>query len=210
MNQIAIISVEYDNLLVPIGLNYIPGTPMFTARKAAQMAAFFANQQGGTINILKLMKLLYLADRESMKRFAAPISYDLFGSMDQGPVLSRTLNLINGTYPSLIAADWEEWINDKENYELGCNREFERKDLDCLSDADMEVLESVWADFGHMNQWQLRDYSHTQLPAWTDPCGAFIAISAEQIVRGLGIDEAEELAQEVDAEYELDRLFARL
>lgn len=183
---------------------------MFTARKAAQMAAFFANQQGGTINILKLMKLMYLADRESMNKFAAPISYDLFGSMDQGPVLSRTLNLINGTYPAPIAADWEEWINDRENYQLGCNREFERKDLDCLSDADMEVLESVWANFGHMNQWELRDYSHTHIPEWTDPGGSFIAISAEQIFRGLGVDQPEVLAQEVDAEYELDRLFARL
>jgi len=48
------------------------------------------------MNYLKLMKLLYLADRESMRRNGRPISGDRYVSMDHGPVLSQTLNLING------------------------------------------------------------------------------------------------------------------
>jgi len=90
---------------------------MFAARKVGQMAAYFADRQGGKINILKLMKLLYLADRESMARHDEPISFDRFVSMDQGPVLSRTYDLINGSYPQRIAADWDEWISDRENHE---------------------------------------------------------------------------------------------
>ena len=38
----------------------------FNERKAAQMAAFFLHQGGGKLEVLKLMKLLYLADRQAM------------------------------------------------------------------------------------------------------------------------------------------------
>jgi len=43
---------------------------MFNQRKVAQMAAFLLRRRG-CMNYLKLMKLLYLADRESMKRYHA-------------------------------------------------------------------------------------------------------------------------------------------
>jgi len=70
---------------------------MFTCIKAAQVCAFFAMKAGNRINILKLMKLLYLCERESMRRFESPLIYDHFVSMDHGPVLSRTLDLLNGS-----------------------------------------------------------------------------------------------------------------
>ncbi len=72
-------------------------TPIwYNARKAAQVAAFFALSEGGKINVLKLVKLIYLADRSAMEAFEAPILNDKFVSMDHGPVNSITLNLING------------------------------------------------------------------------------------------------------------------
>ena len=184
---------------------------MFTARKVAQMAAYFAERAGGAINILKLMKLLYLADRESMTRYGAPISFDCFVSMDQGPVLSRTLDLIHGSYPEHIAADWDEWIADRANHQVACNREFGRADLDHLSDIDLDVLAAVWRDFGHMNQWDLRDYTHRNLPEWRDPSGSSIPIAEVDILRAVGVplDQAQQIADEIRAEHEVDRAFAR-
>jgi uncharacterized phage-associated protein len=57
------------------------------------MAAFFAKKEGDVIPVLKLTKLLYLADREALARYGEPITYDLPVSMEHGPVLSRALNL---------------------------------------------------------------------------------------------------------------------
>ena len=53
---------------------------MFSCTAAAQLCAFFALKEGGGINIVKLMKLLYLAERESMqplmtRRFSAIIMF---------------------------------------------------------------------------------------------------------------------------------------
>jgi uncharacterized phage-associated protein len=69
-------------------------TPVwYNARKAAQVAAFFAKAQGGKINVLKLVKLIYLADRLALETFEHPILEDKFVSMDHGPVNSITFSV---------------------------------------------------------------------------------------------------------------------
>ena len=52
---------------------------MNTTAKISQMAAFFTQQQGGVINVMKLIKLMYLSDRESMRLYGEPISFDAHG-----------------------------------------------------------------------------------------------------------------------------------
>lgn len=185
---------------------------MFTASKAAQMAAVFAAKQDGTINVLKLTKLLYLADRESITRYGAPISYDNMVSMDHGPVLSRTLNLINGLVEDADAAKWEEWISHRENYDISVKRPFERKDLDELSDADLEVIEAIWSQFGKWNQWTIRDYIHAHCPEWKDPKGSSFPIKEKDVLIAIGRspEEAIEIAQEIHTQRELDRVFSNL
>lgn len=51
---------------------------MFNQRKVAQMAAFLLDHGKGRMSYLKLMKLLYLADRESMRRHGEAISGDRY------------------------------------------------------------------------------------------------------------------------------------
>ena len=67
---------------------------MFNERKAAQAAAWFLRQQGGRMPHLKLVKLMYLADRQSLDEHGFPITGVLAVSMPHGPVLSMTLNVV--------------------------------------------------------------------------------------------------------------------
>jgi uncharacterized phage-associated protein len=69
----------------------------FESRKAAQISAYFADKEGGSIEKLKLIKLIYLAEREFVKRHGLPMLYDEFFSLKDGPVCSSTLNGINGS-----------------------------------------------------------------------------------------------------------------
>lgn len=69
---------------------------LFDERKAAQAAAFLLHKAGGRLPLLKLMKLLYLSERESLQKYGDTITGDTFVSMPNGPVLSMTLNFING------------------------------------------------------------------------------------------------------------------
>jgi len=67
---------------------------MFSERKVAQMAAYFLMKSGGHMNVIKLITLMYLADRQHYKEHGFPISDDDVVAMPYGPALSRTLGLI--------------------------------------------------------------------------------------------------------------------
>ena len=185
---------------------------MFKYSKVAQIAAVFADKQGGTINVLKLIKLMYLADRESMDRTGFPISFDRLVSMEHGPVLSRTLNLINGALDARGAAKWDEWISDRENHDVSVKRTFDRSDLDELSDADLDAIYAVWAQFGGMDKWTLRDYTHKYLGEWKDPEGSMFPIEEKSVFLALGIEEeeAEKLSIDIEAERGLDKVLSTL
>ena len=58
---------------------------MFNERKVAQMAAFFLGRSPACrMSDFKLMKLLYLSDRQAMREFGRPISGDRLVRMTAG------------------------------------------------------------------------------------------------------------------------------
>ena len=66
-------------------------------------------------NYMRLIKLLYIADRESLKETGRPITGDSVVAMERGPVLSHVLGLIKGQ--SFNSPDWEKFIV-QENYNI--------------------------------------------------------------------------------------------
>lgn len=158
---------------------------MFNEERVAQMAAFLLSKQGGRMPYLKLMKLLYLSDREAMSRFGESISGDRMVSMPHGPVLSQTLNLIKGG--SEQPDGWEQWISGEANYEVATRHpKAERDDFDLLSDIEVEILTRTWNDFGHMDQWALVNYTHDNCSEWCDPNGSSYPISEETLFLAVG------------------------
>ncbi len=106
------------------------------------------------------MKLLYLSEREAVKRFAMPMINDNLVAMTHGPALSISLNLMDGDIESQVNG-WEEWISDKENHELSTKKKITREILDELSAADLEILEYIWEKFGAMTKMgNPRSHSH--------------------------------------------------
>ena len=185
---------------------------MFNERKAAQMAAFFLGQvPGSRMAHLKLMKLLYISEREAVRSFGRPISGDRLVSMPHGPVLSMTLNLMDGDVESRPGG-WEEWISDKENHEISLREPLEPNSLDELAPAEIDVLNSVWTQFGAMSKWEIRDWTHKHCQEWDDPHGSSTPITYERLAQAVGFDQAaaSELASQIQAEQDIDKLFAAL
>lgn len=185
---------------------------MFSERRVAQIAAFFTKAEGGRIAVLKLIKLMYLADRESLDQHGDPITFDAMYSLKEGPILSRTLDFVNGIEES-SPGGWDDWIADRDNREVEVkNTNFQRAQLDELSDADIEVLESVWEKFGHMNKWEIRDYTHDHCPEWKDPQGGRLPLPYRDVLQALGKSEEqiEHTEREILSINYLDHLFARL
>ena len=63
---------------------------LFNEKKAAQAAAYFLFRAATPLSVLKLTKLLYLAERRSFERFGEPMIGENPVSMPHGPVLSTT------------------------------------------------------------------------------------------------------------------------
>lgn len=166
---------------------------LFNEKKAAQAAAYFLLRAGQPLSILKLTKLLYLAERRSFEKYGEPLTGDHPVSMPHGPVLSTTLDYMNGMLDS-SEGGWETWIADRQGHFLAL-REPEslrsKEDLGELSDADVEVLDEVWDRFGAMDPWTLREWTHRNCPEWKDPEGSSQPIEPERLLGALNFSAAQ-------------------
>lgn len=176
----------------------------FNARKAAQIAAFFALANGGKIGVLKLVKLIYLADREFMARYSFPMLWDRLVSMPHGPVNSITYSHIDGQ--AGLVEEWDELLTDRSNHEIGlADAALSTESLDELSEVELEVLDGVWGQFGGMSGYDLRNYTHQHCPEWEDPNGSSTPIPYERVLKFLGKPDPAVIAEEIEAMQILDR-----
>ncbi|HSZ59207.1 MAG TPA: Panacea domain-containing protein [Tepidisphaeraceae bacterium] len=83
----------------------IPFDPFKVTQAAAVLLKTEANR---SMSRLRLLKLLYIADREALKERARPITGDRPVAMDHGPVLSHTYDLIKGT--DFASPTWERYL----------------------------------------------------------------------------------------------------
>jgi hypothetical protein len=135
----------------------------YDPEKAEQVAAFFVIKARGFISKLRLVKLIYLADRAFVDQYDEPMLYDRLVSMPLGPVNSITLTLFNGdlggpnigTLVERHARDRIELVEGDLNVD----------DLRLLSDAEIEVLEEVWLEHQHKTIPALLNCVHG-LPEW--------------------------------------------
>lgn len=139
---------------------------------------------------LKLIKLLYLLDREAFVRFGRPVTHDSYSNMPHGPVPSFTLDRINEPEES-VGSYWDTYIAPKANHEVSL-RDRQGVPSDQLSPAEEALIDEVFAKFGRMTRWQLRDYTHT-LPEWEDPRGSSRPIDPATFLKQAGYSD-EDLA----------------
>ncbi|MDR1646590.1 MAG: SocA family protein [Zoogloeaceae bacterium] len=185
--------------------------PLFDERRTAEAAVCLLWLAGGSLPIIKLMKLLYLAERLSLQRYGVPITGDKLVSMPHGPVLSMTYELIQGM-PS-APGGWEDWISARENHQVALadsRRIRSLEDLRHLCDADLETLEDIWREFGHMKPFDLVDYTHNNCPEWRDPHGSSRPISYGDLFNAVGYtpEQARIMADELKAQQYIAATFA--
>lgn len=184
------------------------GRTMSNELKTAQMAAYLLTKSGGQMRYIKLVKLLYLSDRESMRITGDSMTHDRAYSLPNGPVLSHTLNLLKGDARNDY---WSSLIR-CEGFESTLVGAIDVGDLDELSSQDIEVLDRVNHLFGQFTWQALVDWTHKpeNLAEWKDPHGSRLPIEPQDIFEALGWSSED--AHRLDAEYterrSLDRLWS--
>lgn len=139
------------------------------------------------MSCLKLIKLLYLADREALLRWGRPITTDRYVSMDRGPVLSHVLNLATDGDDPGAPSIWASHISEPSGYEVALTAD---PGGDELSAAETALLDEIFREHGRKSRWELVKLTHT-LPEWKDPEGSAIPITYADILRGGRKSESE-------------------
>lgn len=116
---------------------------------------------------IKLVKLLYLADKYHLIRYGRTITNDDYYAMEHGPV-GTTVKDVLSLDPFNISKKGYKYASkllekvDENNFRANTDA---RVVFDMLSESDKEALDFVVEKFGKMKQWELRDYTH-KYPEW--------------------------------------------
>jgi len=151
------------------------------------------------MNYMRLLKILYIADRESIRATGWPITGDRIAALERGPVLSQTLNLIKGAH--LSYSEWERYIKRNEyNIQL-----VDDPGRDALSSFEIDILERVAEEHRSHDEWAMVEYTH-DFPEWKDNYNKNHLIPTADIFEAVGRTLTPEDKQEIEE----DRLFNSL
>jgi uncharacterized phage-associated protein len=160
----------------------------FNQEKATAATAFLLKLRGGRMSYLKLIKLLYLADREALHRWGFNITTDRYVSMNHGPVVSNIYDLILSD-DERTKPFWSQYITPLlGEYELALKGDEVPENQ--LSRAEERLLTEIFGAYGTWSRWKLRDFTH-ELREWRDPNGSSVPISIEEILQAQGSSDEE-------------------
>lgn len=155
----------------------------FEERRAVQACAVLLRKAGGRDNYTKVLKELYLADRQSLLETGCTITGSTFVNMANGPVLSEVYECIKDD-----SADgfWDLHIR-TEGYEIEL---LEDPGDDALSDYDVSLLTGLAQEHAGRDYSAMITLVH-RLPEWKSPKPNKVAsLPVADVLRAAGEDEA--------------------
>ena len=137
----------------------------FDYKKATQAINYLTKKEGGQIDKLKLIKLVYLADRYHLRRYGRPVVNDAYFAMPLGPVGSSVKDI----------AEFSGFLDESE---LGYAGSYIGRggaantvvsiadvDKDIFSKSEIESLDFAYKEFGSKKASELVNITH-KYPEW--------------------------------------------
>lgn len=174
--------------------------------KLIQAAAVLLKEEARhEMSYLRLMKLLYIANRTALKESGTLVVPDRMVAMDKGPVLSTALNVVKGQ--SLDSTEWDRFIC-RDRYRIGLRLD---PNISSLSKYEVDLLQRVSEEYSHLDDWELVEETH-QFSEWKDNYvpGTSRDISLHGILAAIGCaDESEAIVNELMADAARSELLAK-
>lgn len=124
----------------------------YNRKKAIHVLLWFLNKHCGKLNRVKLVKLVFFADREHLAKYGRPIVGGNYYALPYGPVCSELLTDIQDS-DSDATLPFENDSHDICSLESHVNE-------DILSESDIEVLETIEREYGIHDPFKLSDITH--------------------------------------------------
>lgn len=142
-------------------LHYMRG---FNYKKAIQALSYFAQQNGGSLNKMKAIKLIWLSDRFHLRQYGRTITGDVYFALPYGPIPSTTRDILesNTVLSSIELSYSEEFLAIYDKYNFSAIKETYTK---VFSQTDLEAINEVLKKYNQFDAFELSDLSH-QFPEW--------------------------------------------
>jgi hypothetical protein len=181
-------------------------TPGFNEKKATQLAGLLLKMRGqGYMSYMKLIKLMYLIDRQSLLRWGWSMTGDTYNSLKNGQILSTTYDLVRdriwgkGNY-------WKQFISGPDSEKDV--RLIASTETDELSLADIRLAEEIFAEFGKLGRFEIADYTHA-LPEYRKTDGPSLPVGYADVLEkagNLSSEEIEKILEELHGLAQLESL----
>jgi uncharacterized phage-associated protein len=166
--------IARQNGLVPFKFNRL---------KAIQAVAFLLKQKHATKtdNYMRVLKLLYFADRESLKETGSPITGDHFVAMKHGPTLSQLVDLVKQR--GVGNDEWDKYI-ERDGYDI---RLINDPGNGKLCRYEIDLLKRIWEENRELGEFDVATKSE-QLPEWkkNNPGGGSRPIPLSDLLEAIG------------------------
>ncbi len=133
------------------------------------------------MNYMRLLKVLYIAEREILAEASTPLTGSSVVAMKRGPVLEDVLHLIRGEHSA--TAKWAAYIQ-VDRFSLEMIRD---PGVKLLSRYVSRKLEEVATRYENFDEWAMVDVTH-RLPEWqrNDPGDSSKEIPLAHILEAVG------------------------
>lgn len=134
----------------------------FDNQKATQAINLLAIKEGGKIDKLKVIKLIWIADRLHLRKYGRPIVNDTYLAMEYGAVGSSVKDFASFNVEEGEAKYLKEYLEPINKYNIKSKKQV---DTDVFSDSEIEMLEKSYNEYGFMDKFTLAKLSH-EFPEW--------------------------------------------
>jgi uncharacterized phage-associated protein len=177
--------------------------PLKVEKTIQAIGVLFRADDVRSMNAMRLLKLLYIADRESLREVGRPIVGGSILALERGPVLAEVHDLIRGQHREMPL--WDEFLGLR-NYSLELRKD---PDVGKLSRYEIARLQEVARRHAADDEWALSRLTHG-FAEWrkNDPGTASRPIPLPDVLEAVGRGPAAaEIAQEAEDAAFFDRLF---
>jgi hypothetical protein len=134
----------------------------FNYKKSVQALNHFAAMDGGHLNKMKSIKLIWLADRLHLRKYGR----DIYFALPRGPVASTTRDLLERYHQlSKLELNYFDEFLELPEFDRYGYRSIKSPDYNVFSKSDIDILNTIWRRYFDLDQFQLEEYSH-QFPEW--------------------------------------------
>jgi hypothetical protein len=152
----------------------------------------------------EIVKSVFIADIEHIKKYGRPITFDNYRALEFGPVPSETYDMTKPEYPgeSHFGSDWPLWERVAAPEAGGKAFKFinprRPSNIRRLSKSDIQELKSAFAVVKQLGFGLVRDWTHTMpayVQAWKPtPDRAAFPMRYDLLIETNGVDVATDIA----------------